>query len=69
MSEMVDRVARIIGDSDPFFESYHRIAVRVIEAMREPTEQMLRKSTAIPPTMDDVVSLAKWQAMIDEALK
>ena len=45
------------------------LAKAAIAAMREPTEAMLGAATRLAPTWDDDVSRAKWQAMIDEALK
>lgn len=39
---MRTRVARIIAGSDPDFESHDRISGRVLEALRDPTEAMVR---------------------------
>lgn len=78
MSEMVERVAKAIWDSPLFFGlitdekrrdgSWHdctALARAAIEAMREPTDEMVLASEAI----DAVYPSEHWRAMIDAALK
>lgn len=72
MSEMVERVAAAIeraNDSAPSFgmkvsDIIKLMARAAIEAMREPTKDML---AAVK--MPDQQLVEDWQAMIDEALK
>lgn len=77
MSKMVVRVREAImkswaeqGDVPfPLYQSEaEAIARAVIEAMREPTEAMIRASREWDGRMSHRSSGA-WQAMIDEALK
>lgn len=79
MSEMVERVARAIAladldpetraavDPDVWFvaESYYALARAALEAMREPTQDMLLAD----PRRDMDLSEESWAAMIDAALK
>jgi hypothetical protein len=81
MSEMVERVARAIqaqsghqpatdeGWNRPentlSVQNFRRMAKAAIEAMREPTEDMIQ--AGIDGPVGDTEG--KWQAMIDEALK
>ncbi len=77
MSEMIERVAKAIYDrtlEDDQLADYGlpmadaiTCAKAAIEAMREPTQDMLNAGKAIMTDYDD--SLECWQAMIDEALK
>lgn len=82
MSEMVERVARAIGnvlvkDSHgeclliATDEQCTEIARAAIEAMREPTEGMKQSGAMVMPDYDpDVNDAAQcWEAMINEALK
>lgn len=69
MSEMVERVALAIPGSNDSTNilSIHRDRARLaIEAMREPTDEMIEGGSQI-----EGVSPAKriWHTMIDEALK
>lgn len=69
MSEMIERVAKLIRDiadkagervaDDVSFE----MARAVIEAMRDPTEEMIREGSGFAQ------SEFAWEAMIDAALK
>ena len=73
---MVERVARAILkeernldlelSSDITKQSYCRYARAVIEAMREPTSEMVDAAYA---NTGGVGATKCWQAMIDEALK
>lgn len=66
MTEMVERVARAIAKEigSSFVHYDHREMARAaIAAMREPTDHMLMASGP------HRTQKAKWQAMIDEALK
>ncbi len=74
MSEIVDRVAKVLVDSmrsqDGAFIDLKLMAKAVIEAMREPTKEMLDKGAeAFAHYTDEQESTHLWQAMIDEALK
>ena len=79
MSELIERVARAIrgcvsADDWNFIDEiarkmYRREARAAIEAMREPTTEMLHASTMQVPTWDNEASKRKWQAMIEAALK
>jgi hypothetical protein len=74
MSEMVERVAKSLwAETRPpylkwdeafpvILDSYRHQARAAIAAMREPTEEMLVAASR------EVVSEAKWRAMIDAAL-
>ena len=81
MSEMVERVARILfrqargvkcAPLDAAWRDYEADAREVVEAMREPTEAMINK-----PKIDcweqsyvyENQINEIWQAMIDEALR
>jgi hypothetical protein len=73
MSEMVERVARAICDSDQLTpydtldegwrNIYRREAWVALTALREPTEAMLEAGSH---KGDPLIA---WQAMVDEALK
>ena len=67
MSEMVDRIARVIESEDDRISLFtaERLAIAVIAAMREPTSKMLKAAQA---TNNDYTP-DKWAAMIDAALK
>jgi hypothetical protein len=82
MSEMVERAARAIADraddsyerSKEFYDAYARAA---IEAMREPTSEMLIAGQAgvevaavhVPAWQRDECFQYIWRNVIDEALK
>lgn len=61
MSEMVERVAKTLHEIDLTVgtPNYYQVAAAVIEAMREPSDRMLR----VPHS-----SLFAWKSMIDAAL-
>ena len=72
MSEMIERVAHAIRveftgmfkeDQAP---AYERLARAAIEALREPTEEMLIASEV---DLNDFDVAAVWSVMIDAALK
>lgn len=68
MSEMVERVARVLSERHSVDLAmgaivWEDMARAAIEAMREPTEAMERKGD------ESDLSIFVWQAMIDEALK
>lgn len=80
MSEMVERVARAIAEagreSDVLFypvgkraEQYAAIARAAIEAMREPTAEMVESGLKKPQGMTDWPAAlgVAWRAMIDVA--
>jgi hypothetical protein len=84
MSEMVERVARAIAKarhpgltwptkSDPEYiqtvHTYLRDARAAIEAMREPTEEMIKASNREWDGRMSHRSSGAWQVMIDAALK
>lgn len=83
MSEMIERVAKAIGDAGSVWISEHIgtgwadipesiFAVAAIEAMREPTEAMSREGdlTINPHGADSHPGHNHaWRAMIDAALK
>lgn len=76
MSEMVERVARAISPNWEYMSRNDRrnavITARVaIEAMREPTEAMIKGAGWLYPMYDDPHDRHEdvWSAMIDEALK
>jgi hypothetical protein len=65
--DMIERVARAIGraellpdDADRHWKRFEIHARAAIEAMREPTEAMLKAAPFSHP-------LTNWQAMIDAA--
>lgn len=78
-NEMVERVARAIDDSltgevEMVVAGYFalRAAARAaIEAMREPTDAMVKGSDWVRPMYDDPIPSPTeyYQAMIDEILK
>jgi hypothetical protein len=68
MSEIDERVARALGvDPDCW------MVKAAIEAMREPTDGMIETGRRLQGIADEELTSsdmkAKWQAMIDEALK
>ena len=87
MSEMIERVARTIGEAAekdcpgkfefewPFLccndangaFDLRVVARRAIEAMREPTEEMLRRATSESDLAEFEINNA-WEDMIDAAL-
>jgi len=68
MSEMVERVAKAISGA-PFPSKASMAKARAaIEAMREPTDEMLF-SGAQWRTLDDPFGSKRWQDMIDAALE
>jgi hypothetical protein len=77
MTEMVERIRDILWDAHWMDNSFTDTARAVIEAMREPTEAMIRaggnKVSGTPGYFlpDDFVEEAVeiYQAMIDAALK
>jgi len=74
MSEMVDRVAKVLakadgeadGDVSVMFDYYLELARAAIEAMREPTLEMINAAK-----WEDGSHTARivWAEMINEALK
>lgn len=80
MSEMVERVARAISPKtwdDPVCGGLAKEAARAaIEAMREPTEAMMKAGEACDEMWDEFTATPKhaascevhWQAMITAAL-
>ena len=65
---MIERVARAIYDEaadKPYATDLEPIARAAIEAMREPTREML----AAGMNEEGVDLLSEWRAMIDAALK
>jgi hypothetical protein len=80
MNEMIERVAKALrerlditlNEHDGFYEGLARAA---IEAMREPTDEMMvdgewkEKSLMTFAPREESPSLRVWQAMIDSALK
>lgn len=72
MSEMVERVAKVIYSHYPVSMGEARISARAaIAAMREPTRDMLMDGYTIAPGLYDDSWLAQqvWEAMIDAALE
>lgn len=84
MTEMVERVARAIYDADPIRDKSMAVArkkaIAAIEAMREPTDDMIYVGEGycdfmLPSTHDNTGSGRRkefrmgWQAAIDHALK
>ena len=78
MSEMVERVARMLADLADFapdddWHLFKNKATAVIEAMREPTDAMCRAADALDSVSKGVlitpIPAKAWEAMIDEALK
>lgn len=79
MSEMIERVAKAIEEADANGFSklpYWECAKVAIEAMREPTSEMIKEGESEffefrPSPQDWTLASTKncWQAMIDEALK
>ena len=79
MSEMVERVAqaifdweyrdprRAVPDIEPHWKLYEGAARAAIEAMRGPTEDMVRAGGDIDNS--NRIAVETWHAMIDEALK
>lgn len=87
MSEMIERIAQAalalddtiwVGDNQMLY--FRRVAVAALEAMREPTDEMIAVMAAydwsrdrfVPPRLmrpfeDDAADC--WREMIDEALK
>ena len=71
MTEMIERVARAIAQclNEPGQCSYSDIARAAIEAMREPTEAMIKEGAYGSGEDSAGVACGAWKAMIDEALK
>lgn len=72
MSEMVDRAARLlcdwVGEEDWTAESevrYREGARKLIEAMREPTPEMIESGAEVCGTTIPQI----WESMIDAALR
>lgn len=77
MSEMVERVARVLcarnGEPESCLKFYRDDARAAIEAMREPTAAMVDASDIgdeeFNVTNSAVCTIEFWRTMIDEALK
>ena len=84
MSEWVERVAAAMAEkanggkfSDPLFYApehkafWMEVVLTGIEAIREPTKQMMMAGALVMPDYDPSVDHAEacWRAMLDEALK
>lgn len=68
MSEtLVERLRWVIGGARYAELENSEIAVRVLQAMREPTESMLGATGDIG--VPDSYYIEIWQAMIDQAIK
>ena len=72
MTEMIERVAEAICRAQSFLPTpvtaVHRAAARAaIEAMREPTDDMIHHGAA--GSGSDRIALGAWEAMMDAALK
>jgi hypothetical protein len=67
MSEIMDRVAKAIRDTAFEGGGSREIARAVIEAMREPTEEMRDAATHVEGVAEYFGEV--WRAMIDEALR
>lgn len=70
MTDMVERIMGIVGEENP--EAYSRqIAIRILEAVREPTDAMIENGNTMlrPAPVDDwgMDAADVWRAMIDEA--
>ena len=74
MSEMVERVAKALSKADGhpavLFDYYLEHARAAIEAMREPTDDMIRSGLAFPKLGFPFIDMKNaWEAAINEALK
>ena len=75
MSEMIERVAKVLEAMDPhtgqgYMDEKHRPTARAaIEAMREPTEDMVVEGYCQEYALTHKMMVEAYQAMIDEALK
>lgn len=74
MSEMIERVGRVIADAEGYAYAphpYDKYAIAAIAAMREPTEAMIESgSDGRQPGNSRWGNTTKtWKAMIDEAMK
>lgn len=76
MSEMVERVARALAyhnyNTEDVWESHISDARATIQAMREPTEEMISASYEDGATWSDMARgyvADEWRRMIDAALK
>jgi hypothetical protein len=75
MSEMIERVtdgilrSEGISSATPMRNHYRSIARAAIEAMREPTDEMMMEAIQIPGIDDQDGLKAAWRKAIDEALK
>jgi hypothetical protein len=73
MAEMIERVSRAIRDAeDNMANDWLDVARAAIEAMREPTDEMLSAAGTRRPVDDEVMGpdhpWALWDSMIDAAL-
>jgi hypothetical protein len=73
MAEMIERVSRAIRDAeDNMANDWLDVARAAIEAMREPTDEMLSAAGTRRPVDDEVMGpdhpWALWDSMTDAAL-
>jgi hypothetical protein len=68
MSEMVERVAKVLRDNfDPGWEpDFQEMARDAIKAMREPTDEMIW--AAEQTHSEELAARFAWQSMIDVAI-
>ena len=66
MSEMADRIGRVIAFGIGTDETPEKIARNVLEAMREPTGDMIHAGLMAGCRINTVEG---WRAMVDEASK
>lgn len=68
MSEMIERIAKIISGAPYPSRNSKTKAERILKAMREPTEAMIEASNREWDGRMSHRSSGAWQAMIDAAL-
>jgi len=75
MSNMIERVARAIADEGAYIlpgESHQdvdrRVARAAVQALREPTDEMVKAGAHGSGEDSETTALGAWQAMIDSIL-
>jgi hypothetical protein len=67
MSEMIERVSKVIASNKGRTES--EIALAILKSLREPTRQMILGGVTLEPTRNSDMVKFIYQGMIDTALK
>lgn len=67
MSEMIERLSKVIASNKNGTES--EIAIAVLKALREPTQKMILAGVTLEPTRNSATVRYIFQGMIDGAMK